>query len=104
MCVIAIQEPDIPGIPHASTLTISEYAKCAFPADVAGPGQPAHGGGPAVARWFDDLNDALGPGWWPQPGQLAGCDVLSFSHFLPDQRLLPEKCFLTYANLVSGRR
>ena len=30
----------------------------------------------------------------------GGPDVISFSHFVPDQRLTPEKRFLSYPNLV----
>ncbi|KXZ54749.1 hypothetical protein GPECTOR_4g819 [Gonium pectorale] len=225
-------EPDIPGIPRASSLTISDYARCVWPqhiwrpadgyssnadrpcdadpdsrdaafsasasdasaaASSAGIGAGVGDGGQGsceVAAWFDGLNDAprgwrgilgsgscgggggvssceSGPGPPPVSGTAkaaapsaprapdtgadagarpggavpasaattadlqrgegrrgarsnggdgkrvggdisgaggdgGGDDLISFSHFLPLQSLLPEKRFLTYPNLAKA--
>lgn len=97
-----------------------DYAKCEWPEEVAGlEGQ----GGLQLAAWADALNNnqqgqleqgqlehlfspAAAAGSSPPPpppGQAvfgSGRDVISFSHFVPDQRLTPEKRFLSYPNLV----
>lgn len=48
-----------------------------------------------VAKHFDALNDDA----WLKAAE--NCDVITFSHFLPHQHLLPEKRFLYYPNMVS---
>ncbi|KAF5842687.1 hypothetical protein DUNSADRAFT_5763 [Dunaliella salina] len=118
------QEPDIPGnlVPRASKLTIGDYVKCAWPPEISGPGL----GDVALAEWMDSLNDACG---WDEVERLCGkgsahqidlkagiskagaalesdgsgsCEVITFSHFLPFQDLLPEKRFLTFPNLAKA--
>ena len=79
-------EPDIPNIPAVETRS-SDYALCNFP--------KSEMGSLALAKRFDDLNDAHGFDW----GLLEGETVISFSHMLPRQDLLPEKRFLFFPNL-----
>lgn len=45
-----------------------------------------------LAAWFDRMNDT--PQWEALLGCRDTCDVVSFSHFLPLQQLLPEKRYL----------
>ena len=93
-----------------------DYAKCSWPDFAVGASDGDEGqlGGHHLASWADSLNDAGvdhpdgGAGCTGQGGS-ATCtggncgratDVISFSHFIPDQRLMPEKRFLMYPNLV----
>lgn len=89
-------EPDIPGVPAASALTIADYAACRWPPGVAGP-RP---GDVALAAAFDALND--GPAWEQMLAERDRSTVISFSHFLPLPALLPEKRFLFFPNLAKA--
>ena len=98
------REPDIIGVPKASSWTIGDYAKCKWPNwindsfhdDTQGDG--SHGS-ISLALWADSLNP-----------QINNCNLhsssedfsISISHFLPDQRLMLEKRFLTYPNLFKA--
>ena len=117
------REPDIEGVPAASRMTIADYAACRWPAQVPGAlrdrcRRPSRGevlcvracrptrcrccrmpgghvsGSLELAEWFDRLNDE--DTWRAVLASRAECDVISFSHFLPHQALLPEKRFLFY--------
>eukprot|EP00879_Flechtneria_rotunda_P022187 GHRR01023410.1.p1 GENE.GHRR01023410.1~~GHRR01023410.1.p1 ORF type:complete len:339 (+),score=87.53 GHRR01023410.1:288-1304(+) len=98
------KEADIAGIPRAGAMTISDYGACKWPVDFPG----AHElGSEATAAWFDAANDEMQQPSWLQQQVLqqrthAGLpDVVSFSHFLPHQSLLPEKRMLAFPNLVN---
>lgn len=96
------REPDIAGVPKASTLTIGDYAKCRWPAWLYDsftddPDQSETHGSISLALWADSLNNRL------DTIQDSSAEfVISFSHFVPDQRLMPEKRFLTYPNLMKA--
>ncbi len=121
------REPEVPGIPRAGVMTIADFAKCLWPEEVAGPeGQ----GGLQLALWADSINDGFPMVIPPTAGRATkgagaagdvdsggtasqslataamhvphGCDIISFSHFVPDQRLVPEKRYLSFPNLVSS--
>ena len=49
-------------------------------------------GSEALAAWFDALNDT--PEWAELLAERPCVDVISASHFLPHQALLPEKRYL----------
>ena len=51
-----------------------------------------------LAQWADGLNGH------ETPPEGDAVDVISFSHFVPDQRLMPEKRYLSYPNLVGCKR
>ncbi|KAG1681526.1 hypothetical protein FOA52_014032 [Chlamydomonas sp. UWO 241] len=138
-------EQDIPGIPRAGPLTISDFSRCRWPSELTGP--EGHGG-LQLAEWADALNNAVG---WPaemrarmadarrsdgggnsgsgvgssnggstgrnsasattaptttttsaERGNPKPLQVISFSHFVPDVRLNPEKRFLTFPNLAKA--
>ncbi|CAD7696768.1 unnamed protein product [Ostreobium quekettii] len=83
-------EPDIPGIPPASPMTISDYRHCKW-------SLCSHeNGSEAIAEYIDALND----GSWVESVDSSSNDVISFSHFLPHIELLPEKRFLYYPNIA----
>lgn len=88
-------ELDIANIPGASSLTVGDYAACHWPADILPPDTSQ--GSPHLAEWFDKLND--GEGFTAVLSERHSCDVISMSHFLPFQELLPEKRFLSWPNL-----
>jgi len=95
-------DPDIPDIPAASRFTIADYAACAWPEEhenLLPRGSQRHGS-VELAQWFDSLND--GPLWDELLRTRHECDVISFSHFLPDIALMPEKRFLYYPDLVKA--
>lgn len=154
------EEPDVPGMPRASAMTIADYAACHWQPSIPG-GQEL--GSDALAAWFDGENERrmdVHGSWgelWRQAGALlaqpertaapggrdcgtkqaggrhvaaavdqaegtsgGGDDpegrsaqplasssspapvIITASHFLPHQALLPEKRFLSYPNLVCG--
>ncbi|KAK9829451.1 hypothetical protein WJX72_005956 [[Myrmecia] bisecta] len=88
------REPDIPGVPRVSAWSIVDYSACRWPDSVPGASQP---GSRELAGWFDGQN-----GGEADPALRGDCDVVSFSHFLPSQELLPEKRFLFYPNLAKA--
>ncbi|KAL4428836.1 hypothetical protein ABPG77_005274 [Micractinium sp. CCAP 211/92] len=90
-------EPDIPGVPPPSPWTVSDYSACKWPQSV--PGGSRHGS-LELAQWFDSMNDS--PAWQRMLATRHGCDVVSFSHFLPHQALLPEKRYLYYPGLTKA--
>lgn len=90
-------EPDIPGVPGATPMTIADYAACRWPTSVPGGGAP---GSLDLAEWFDEMNDASL--WSELLATRSECDVISFSHFLPRLELLPEKRFLFFPNLAKA--
>jgi predicted phosphohydrolase len=95
-------DPDIPDIPAASRFTIADYAACTWPEEhenLLPVGSQRHGS-LELAQWFDSLND--GPIWDDLLRTRHECDVISFSHFLPDIALMPEKRFLYYPHLVKA--
>ncbi|KAL4553689.1 hypothetical protein Ndes2526B_g03522 [Nannochloris sp. 'desiccata'] len=95
-------DPDIPDIPAATRFTIADYAACTWPDEnenLLPPGSQRHGS-VELAQWFDSLND--GPIWDELLKTRHDCDVISFSHFLPDIALMPEKRFLFYPPLVKA--
>lgn len=92
-------EPDIPDVPLASTLTISDYGACVWPPDLV-KGSISNGSYD-LAAFIDSLNDQ-GEWWERLANYRQNCDVISFSHFLPDMRLIPEKRFLFYPNLTKA--
>lgn len=92
-------EPQIPGAPPASRLTIPDYVRCVWPE--AAPGA-AHGSR-ETAEWIDrEYNDSEVLKAVALDARETGAHVISFSHFLPFQELLPEKRFLYFPNLVRG--
>jgi hypothetical protein len=82
-----------------------DYSACRWPEDALPGGSEL--GSEATAAWLDAANEQQ-PGWSMLQRALAGSseerqlNVISFSHFLPHQHLLPEKRMLTFPNLVSG--
>ena len=90
-------EPDIPGIPAASALTIADYAACTWPEHL--PGGSIHGS-IDLAEWFDNLNNGLE--WGEMLSTRDECNVITFSHFLPNLELIPEKRYLFFPNLVKA--
>ncbi|GMH38657.1 hypothetical protein BSKO_06541 [Bryopsis sp. KO-2023] len=86
-------EPGIPDVPRASKLTISDYRCCKW-AETGSEEPPL--GSKSIATHLDSLNDDS----WIQAAE--GCDVITFSHFLPRQELLPEKRFLYYPNVAKA--
>jgi len=95
-----------PPSPHTHT---QDYSACKWPEGFPGASQL---GSDDTAAWFDAANESniQQPGWAMLQQVLAGSngssghtDVISFSHFLPHQDLLPEKRMLTYPNLVRGK-
>jgi hypothetical protein len=103
------REPDIPGIPAPSALTVADYAACIFPfqndSDKNGKGDKVgEPGSVYIAEWFDALNNnnnnnSVKDIWEEIESTRHHTDILSMSHFLPYQDLLPEKRYLTYPNL-----
>jgi predicted phosphodiesterase len=93
-------EPDIPDIPLASRLTISDYSACVWPEDLI-KGNVSNGSYD-IAAFIDSLNDRRDQWWGKLLEDRPNCDVISFSHFLPDMRLIPEKRFLFYPNLTKA--
>lgn len=109
---------------HAASATcVQDYSACKWPPGFPGGDQP---GSEATAQWFDAANEgSLQQPGWAMLQQVLGSssdgssrsgnkhsssssndsrpspDVISFSHFLPHQHLLPEKRMLTFPNLVS---
>lgn len=85
-------EPDIDHIevpPYSRVM--SDFRRCRWP-------EPMDPMTDDVAQHFDALNDGL----WAEGGfdpRDRDCPVISFSHFLPDLRLCPEKRYLTYPEL-----
>lgn len=49
-------------------------------------------------RWMDSQNNPMMASLAQAQGQ--GCQLITLSHFLPHQQLMPEKRFLAYPNLV----
>ncbi|PSC74940.1 Metallo-dependent [Micractinium conductrix] len=95
-------EPDIPGVPPVSAWTVGDYASCQWPPSV--PGGDSYGS-QELADWFDSQNKT--PEWaaleqWLGTEGRAAADIISFSHFLPHQSLIPEKRFLMYPNLAKA--
>eukprot|EP00042_Codosiga_hollandica_P039276 m.327533 g.327533 ORF g.327533 m.327533 type:complete len:360 (-) comp55582_c0_seq8:4627-5706(-) len=89
------QEPDITSLqlPHVSKYG-SDFTRCKWPGSL-------ENGSDALASAFDAMN--------PNPALLALQSddfIISFSHFLPFQQLLPEKRYLFYPHLpkMSGSR
>lgn len=101
---------------------LQDYSACKWPDWM--PGSTQLGAEPTAA-WFDAANESQlqQPGWDMLQQVLAAgsrsnggggdggsscssssghTDIISFSHFLPHQHLLPEKRMLTYPNLVRG--
>ncbi|KAI7841790.1 hypothetical protein COHA_004514 [Chlorella ohadii] len=91
------KEPDVPGVPPASAWTITDYSACRWPSSVPGSSTD---GSEQLAAYIDSMNN--GPEWQTLLASRAQCDVISFSHFLPDQSLLPEKRYLYYPNLAKA--
>eukprot|EP00884_Botryococcus_braunii_P013820 jgi/Botrbrau1/22439/Bobra.0091s0041.1 len=87
------RESDIPGVPPPTNF-ISDYRLCSWEGLLT---REEAMGGMALAEWFDVMNDGL----WHE-SQLEECDIISFSHFLPLQELLPEKRFLYFPNLAKA--
>jgi hypothetical protein len=102
------REPDVPGSMPIEKVML-DFHVCSW---TSVPGLQASGDD-SLAAHFDALNDSHGgftatlqtieaeraaaaaAGTPPPP-------VISFSHFLPDQRLLPEKRWLHYPNLAKA--
>ncbi len=57
----------------------------------------------SIAQWAGSLNSKQ-PGWsqLQQAAARPDADVITFSHFLPSQQLLPEKRFLLFPNLAKA--
>lgn len=92
------REPAIPGVPLPSRLTIPDYSRCKWPQGVPGA---AELGAEEVADWVgEEYNDSALLDDIARDARETGAHVLSFSHFLPFQELLPEKRYLFYPNLV----
>lgn len=114
------REPDVPGAMPIEKVMMDFHA-CCWDSEPTLRGRCASSDD-ALARYFDALNDpgfktvldkiskeraeaqeaaaaASGAGGAPAP---AGPVVLSFSHFLPLQELLPEKRLLHYPNLAKA--
>eukprot|EP00037_Helgoeca_nana_P025306 m.275562 g.275562 ORF g.275562 m.275562 type:complete len:433 (+) comp26904_c0_seq7:357-1655(+) len=83
-------EPDIPGLTLPPVrLAAADFRRCKWPS----PLDPLDD---SVAKHFDKLNDA------PVAAALKAfptARILSFSHFLPFQQLIPEKRMLFYPHL-----
>lgn len=102
------KEPDVPGAMPIEKVML-DFHVCSWHSI---PGLKASGDD-SLARHFDHFNDAAGQysaalgAITEERGRCAaqGLDpppVISFSHFLPDQRLLPEKRWLFYPNLAKA--
>lgn len=90
-------EPDVPYVPVAGKMTIGDYSKCVWPETVPGHSKL---GSERLARWVSESmndNDLL-----QSIAADFGARVISLSHFLPFQELLPEKRFLYYPNLAKA--
>ncbi|KAK9816317.1 hypothetical protein WJX74_000882 [Apatococcus lobatus] len=86
------REPDIPGVPRPSPLFVSDYRACTWPEGFPGIGTEE------LAQWFDAQNEPA-----EQILDMShDADVISFSHFLPLQALLPEKRNLFYSGLAKA--
>jgi len=82
------KEPDLDLKTAAYTRYIKDYTACKFPPDMPGSKEP---GSVELAGWFDELNSlSLSRLSDRQPHE----PLITFSHFLPLQALLPEKRFL----------
>ncbi|KFM28617.1 hypothetical protein F751_6376 [Auxenochlorella protothecoides] len=88
------REPGMGGKRHA--WAFSDYSACVWPDSIPGAGSV---GGPGLARWFDAKNE--GEGWAAALAGVREHDVISMSHFLPREELLPEKRFLFFPELPS---
>eukprot|EP00887_Chlorella_sp_A99_P001860 scaffold19.g1860.t1 len=88
-------EPDIPGVPPANSWTIGDYSAVRWPPWLPGAAPP---GARALAEWVDALNDT--PAWAELRASRGDADVITASHFLPYQALLPEKRFLFFPGLA----
>lgn len=94
------REPDVPGSMPISKVMIDFHA-CSWPAPLS-----SHDG--SLAAHFDKLNEpAFSRALQEIEAETAAAGgvrppVLSFSHFLPRQELLPEKRMLFYPNLAKA--
>ncbi|KAK2077297.1 hypothetical protein QBZ16_004931 [Prototheca wickerhamii] len=93
-------EPDVVGRKHA--WAFSDYTCCEWPEELMGDDANVPGNA-SLAQWMDAWNegeamDAM------RSGRQPWHDVISLSHFLPFQELIPEKRFLFFPELptVSG--
>lgn len=113
------KEQDIPGVP--SYMSVNDYIACEWPTQIC---RGSSMGSEETAKWFDQVNDdwsmldrgSMGTTmenrqvlpsskevsriWRHVMEREEGCDLITFSHFLPDQRLLPEKRYLMFPNLA----
>ncbi|GAB4819405.1 hypothetical protein N2152v2_006451 [Parachlorella kessleri] len=89
------QEPDMPDMPATPKLATADYIACRWPPGLSGNDDRL--GSQGLADWFDAQNDS--EAWQQLLADRAQYDVISFSHFLPSQALLPEKRFLYYPHL-----
>lgn len=83
-------EPDIPGLNLPPVrLAASDFRRCRWPA-------PLNPLDESLAKYFDNLNTVVVE---RAINKYPDAQILSFSHFLPFQQLLPEKRMLFYPNL-----
>ena len=82
--------PPIPPLEHVC----SDFHRCKWPDNLDQTTE-------AVAKYFDGLNDdgRLALPWKTATDKGDSLPIVSFSHFLPYQELLPEKRMLYYPNL-----
>lgn len=87
------REPEVKGLSTgAAMMAIKDYTACKWPPWIPGSSKT---GSLQLAEWFDSLNDGV-----RDEAQRSGCDVISMSHFLPHQELMPEKRFLYFSHLA----
>ncbi len=109
-----------PSPPRPAPRRAQDYAACIWPQEVDGGQRP---GSLAVAQWADELNERQ-PGWAELQAAAAaaaaarrdggggaaaaeaeaagGAEVITLSHFLPHQELLPEKRWASRGGCAAG--